>query len=172
MNLIPFAEHVSRAYEIAKAGDHTIGFVVDDTDKTQPHPKREDAEMLRDFYGLPESVENPDMIIELAIPHPDAIFSALIPTRKFETLEDIEQRIADFRMQGLIVSDDLNSSCLNLLKSAIEKLKLGLCDCHKILAVAKTIAGLGKSEKIFVEHIAEAIQYRSIDLETYRKFKA
>lgn len=110
-------------------------------------------------------------------------FEKLSDTRAAENSETIRNRVIEARKiqierfrankdvhcNAQMSSKLLKKHCLIdaagqfLLKTAIEKLGLSARAYDRILKVSRTIADLEKSESILPYHLAEAIQYRSLD---------
>jgi magnesium chelatase family protein len=100
--------------------------------------------------------------------------SSSIRGRVIRAREIQEERYKD--NQGIYCNAQMSSKMLkeicvistvsqNLLKSAMNKLNLSARAYDRILKVSRTIADLAQSVEIKPEHIAEAIQYRSLDRE-------
>jgi magnesium chelatase family protein len=112
-------------------------------------------------------------------------FEKLTETRKAESSIEIRKRVTKARelqtvrfdllpsihynaqMSSKLIREFcvLDEISLQLLKTAMERLNLSARAYDRILKVARTIADLESSELLKPAHIAEAIQYRSLDRE-------
>ena len=120
------------------------------------------------------------MDLQVEIPRLD--FSDLSSNAVEENSETVRKRVEQTRLlqqeryqkEGIHLNGEMKvrhikKFCIcsreahDLLEKSIETLALSARAYHRILKVARTIADLDHSEKIDVEHVAEAIQYRTLD---------
>ncbi len=85
-----------------------------------------------------------------------------IQTKRFEEVENIHYNA---QMSSKLIREycALDEQSKELLKTAMERLNLSARAYDRILKVARTIADLDAAPTIVSQHIAEAIQYRSLD---------
>lgn len=120
--------------------------------------------------------------IDLHIEVNSVEYTKLQNNKKIETSENIRQRVnkarkiqinrykkyniysnAELTPKMLEEYCTLNDECKKLLEISFEKLGLSARAYGRILKVARTIADLDESKYIEKNHLAEAIQYRSLD---------
>ncbi len=112
-------------------------------------------------------------------------YEKLQDTQILESSKDIKKRVnaarklqyERYKKYGILSNSELTPKLINtfcvlgeeekkLLQNAFKKLGLSARAYGRILKLARTIADLESSENITTIHLAEAIQYRSLD----RKF--
>ncbi|MEL7220450.1 MAG: YifB family Mg chelatase-like AAA ATPase [Bacteroidota bacterium] len=123
-----------------------------------------------------------DLHVEVTPVSFDELSSDLRPSI---TSKDIRERVVQARSIQLVRFADLPNIHANaqmpsrmvrevckidkpgsiLIKKAMERLQLSARAYDRILKVARTVADLGGSETIKIEHLAEAIHFRSLDRE-------
>lgn len=84
-----------------------------------------------------------------------------------ERFKDVPQIHSNAMMPSQMVKEIflINEAGRTLLKTAVERLGLSARAYDRILKVSRTTADLAGSQDIKIEHLAEAIQYRSLDRE-------
>lgn len=123
--------------------------------------------------------------IDLHVEVTPVAFEELSAKNVYEKSEKIRERVINARtiqaeryklQEGIYANAQMSSKMLkeicsinnagqNLLKVAMEKLNLSARAYDRILKVSRTIADLANTTDIKPEHLAEAIQYRSLDRE-------
>ncbi len=123
--------------------------------------------------------------IDLHVEVTPVSFDQMTENRKTESSAEIRERVIKAReiqekrfkeqtgvfnnamMSSNMVKEvcEINSAGKVLLKTAMERLGLSARAYDRILRVSRTIADLADTESIAIEHLAEAIQYRSLDRE-------
>jgi magnesium chelatase family protein len=125
--------------------------------------------------------------IDLHVEVTPVSFDEISSTRKNENSSEIRERVVKARqiqIERFKAFDEIHSNAMMpaemvkkiceiseagkaLLKKAMERLGLSARAYDRILKVSRTIADLANSEDIKIEHLAEAIQYRSLDRENW-----
>jgi magnesium chelatase family protein len=89
-----------------------------------------------------------------------------IQEKRFSTNEGIYCN-AQMTKQMINAYCEIDQAGQTLLKRAMERLGLSARAYDRILKVSRTIADLAQSDNILTEHLAEAIQYRSLDRDNW-----
>ncbi|HHV77115.1 MAG TPA: YifB family Mg chelatase-like AAA ATPase [Syntrophothermus lipocalidus] len=119
---------------------------------------------------------------DLHVEVPRVKYEDLVPTERGESSSTIKERVVrareiqkrrfedrPYQVNALMPPRDIRRFCRlseegeKLLKAAFERLALSARAYDRILKVARTIADLEGESNILPRHLAEAVQYRSLD---------
>jgi magnesium chelatase family protein len=116
---------------------------------------------FNELTGLPKRTQEKSKQIRERV-----IRARVIQAQRYAGIEGVfsNAQMGTKMMQELCV---VPSAGQQLLKTAMERLNLSARAYDRILKVSRTIADLNASDQIGIEHIAEAIQYRSLDRENW-----
>ena len=103
--------------------------------------------------------------------HSSEISKRVIKARKIqdERFNDIDGIYCNAQMTSKLINKYAlpDATGLQLMKTAMERLNLSARAYDRILKVSRTIADLEGAEKVEPSHLAEAINYRNLDRETW-----
>ena len=152
------------------------------------HPEKECVCSIGAIKNYLNKISGPLMDrIDIQIEVVPVPFKDLTKKRQSEKSKDIRKRVIKARKiqqqrfkdyPGIHSNAQMNSKlmqkfcevdedAMNLLKTAIDRMGLSARAYDRILKVSRTIADLDDSPNITATHIAEAIQYRSLDKDSW-----
>ena len=152
MNLTGVFPNLSRAYEIALLGGHSITVTYSAVLFNYPQAS-EDYSEIKKYFNKVKFVGDGEIWIEILKPknYNDGKYS--------ETLEAVHKRVNTAKSNPE-PNPEYCSTSDELLKNVVNKLNLSLKDLEIIQKVSSTCAKLDGETKILAHHVAEAIQYR------------
>ena len=125
--------------------------------------------------------------IDIQVEVPNVKYSKLENEQPSESSEKIRERVNKarkiqlerYKENGIFSNSELTPKLMNkyckldengkkIMKNAIEKLGLSARAHDRILKVSRTIADLDEKKNIEAKHVAEAVQYRSLDRKYWR----
>lgn len=149
-------------------------------DGKMPHESRSSPREIQNYLGR---ISGPLLDrIDLHVEVPQVHFQEISSTKTGESSLQIRERVVKARhtqqlrfgrsrttcnarmsSRELKIHCPLDGASLELLKFAMDDLRLSARAYDRILKVARTIADLGGVSSIGTEHVSEAIQFRSLD---------
>jgi len=139
--------------QIARYLQKLSGPLLDRIDIHIEVPRLKESELLNTGHSAPSatSAEIRERVIQ----------ARQIQAQRFESL-DIHCN-AEMTPQQIKQFCELDSAGQGLMQKAIQRMHLSARTFDRILRMSRTIADLAQSPQLQVSHIAEALQYRSID---------
>lgn len=154
-NFLVNNEPILRAIEICRKGNFTMCVLFQD--EITVAQRQELLWFLGQFVTL-RPIDSADLALEYCAPDAHSLVKSFKEDQvDFSFLNDFK------RENYLVIPDTLTESCSNLLKIAHEKLEYEPRDTDIVVRVARCIALMSKNDSIRLEHLAEAIQYRSFN---------
>lgn len=153
MTPIVNCDNIVRAIHLARIGNLNVTFLFQEN--ISAVQRREVNTYVAQYCNV-TNLENADIVLEYLPPYD------LVEHFNYQIYFPIATTATPLEILTL---DTLNKAGHTLLKTAYERLGYETFDVERIMKIAKTIATLGQYDCIALEHLAEAIMYRSFDRE-------